>query len=122
MNNRKCNIPGCKIEATILSIDSLLNQENPGSPCSKTPCIARIKINEILKMGQMCGPMIYRGAELKVYFAFTLSETTKDLFPDLVVHYPGLKKNDTFVTSIASRFEKKDNAYQAIVYAYNKIN
>lgn len=69
----------------------------------------------------MCGPMVYKGAELKVYFAFTLSETTKTLFPNLMAHYPGLKKNDTFVTIIENRIGKENNAYQTIIYAYEKI-
>ena len=72
-------------------------------------------------MGALCGPMLYKGAELKVYFAFTLSETTKELFPDLNTHHPGLKKNDTFVTSIKTRSSKNETPYQAIVYTYKKI-
>ncbi|HIN40569.1 MAG TPA: hypothetical protein EYM84_09885 [Flavobacteriales bacterium] len=114
-------VSGCKVKAKIISIDTLKSRNNPDSPCSKNPCIANIKIEEIIKMGALCGPMLYQGAELKVYFAFTLSETTKELFPDLIAHYPGLKKNDTFVTSIETRSEKNEHPYQAIVYTYEKI-
>lgn len=114
-------VSGCKVRAKIISVDTLISRNNPGSPCSKNQCIANIKIEEIIKMGALCGPILYKGAELKVYFAFTLSETTKELFPDLIAHYPGLKKNDTFVTNLATRSDKNESPYQAIIYAYEKI-
>ncbi len=66
-------VGGCKVKATILSIDTLLNKMEPSSPCAKSPCIASIKIDEIIKMGALCGPLLYKGDELKVYFDFTLS-------------------------------------------------
>jgi len=115
-------VSGCKIRATIISIDTTLFHQVSGSPCSKKPCIAIIRIDEIMKMGSMCGSVIFKGAELKVYFAFTLAETTKDLFPDLVAHYPGLQKNDTFVTSIQAKSGNDHNSYQATIFEYKKID
>ncbi|MBL4754187.1 MAG: hypothetical protein JKY52_11430 [Flavobacteriales bacterium] len=113
-------VGGCKVEATILSIDPTLDTLNPGGACGKVPCYALIRIDKIVKRGLECGPWIVPGTELKAFFNITLSKTDS-LFPDMKVHFTGLEKSNTFATAFTATSNRKDDNYQVVINQYSKI-
>ena len=111
-------VSGCEIIATVLEIYDQLDTVNPGSPCGQLPCSALLRIDKIIRMGQLCGPLIVPGAKLKAYFKITLSKTD-DLFPDMKQHFPGLEKNDTFKATFVTTGNPEDE-YQIVISGYKK--
>ena len=111
-------VGGCEIIATVLEIYDQLDTVNPGSPCGQLPCSALLRIDKIVRMGQLCGPLIVPGAKLKAYFKITLSKTD-NLFPDMKQHFPGLEKNDTFEAAFVTTGNPEDE-YQIVISGYKK--
>ncbi|MCP4724434.1 MAG: hypothetical protein GY863_05345 [bacterium] len=69
--------------------------ENKDHPSSQAPSLADVRIEKLLGTGMAFPGSISEGKTVTVKFAFTLSPT-KDLFPELKDHLPGLKINDRF--------------------------
>lgn len=92
--------PGeCRVDAEIVKIDSTLIGNPSNDPCSKAPCIAWIKINNIIGCGASSS-VLKRGDTLKTKFSFTLNPTSKETFPTLKVQLPGLKEGSSFIAYI----------------------
>ncbi len=99
ISNQKIAPGECRVNAEIVKIDSALIG-NPGNdPCSKAPCIAWIKINNIIGYGAGSAEL-KRGDTLKTKFSFTLSPTSKETFPTLNEQLPGLKEGSSFIADI----------------------
>ena len=111
-------VRGCKVKATVLSIDPVLDSLKPETPCGKVPCNALIRIDQIINMGQLCAPFVVVGSELKAYFRFSLSKTDS-LFPDMKQHFTGLEKSDTFAASFMA-FQDSEGVYRATISGYLK--
>lgn len=86
--------PGyAEITGQIVEILPIDNSRNEKDPCSKEPCKAKVKIENITY-----GPGFptISGNTIVLNFNFTLSPTTKDMFPNMDDSYPGLKVGDKF--------------------------
>ncbi|MBL4735679.1 MAG: hypothetical protein JKY18_10175 [Flavobacteriales bacterium] len=113
-------VSGCQVIATVISIDEALDTENPSSPCGQVPCGALIRINKIVKMGQLCAPFVVPGLELRAYFKITLHKTDQ-LFPDMKQHFPGLDKSDTFAASFVTMASQSGDQYQVVINGYTRV-
>lgn len=117
--------PGnCRVFATVVRIDSVQHEGPPGSPCSKAPCFARIRIDRVIGYGPGTAG-IRRGETLLAKFAFTLGRTTKSEFPSLIRQLPGLSTGDSFTADIElipsnPRNSSRERIY--LVYGYEKSN
>ncbi|MCS6989205.1 MAG: hypothetical protein NZM06_06760 [Chloroherpetonaceae bacterium] len=107
----------CRIIGTIVSIDPT-RSTNPQDPCSKAPCKAKVKITRVLGYGSGFSATLAEGKEVEMTFAFTLAPTTKDLFPNLVARYKGLKEGDSFQADVQSSLKLGDDKPSLTVMAY----
>ena len=120
------NIPPgqCRIEARVIKIDSTLLSSSVNDPCSKSPCVAWIKIKDIIGYGAGSSAL-NNGDTLKTKFAFTLAPTTKETFPKLIENLPGLNDGSTFEADIQllpSNPSSKNKEKIYLIYGYKKIN
>ena len=118
------NIPPgqCRVEAQVIRIDSTLSGVG-SDPCSKAPCIAWIKIKNVIGYGAG-GGALNSGDTLKAKFAFTLAPTTKETFPTLNENLPGLTKGSSFTADIQllpSNPLSKDKGKVFLIYGYKKM-
>ena len=105
----------------IVSIDTNKFSTDQNSPCSKLPCWAKVKIDSVLNVGQG-GPMLNKGDTVNTQFVFTLSETTKELFPNLKVRMPGLKINSSFKANIRNVWQGKSLSESKFrIQTYHKL-
>ncbi len=79
----------------------------------------RLKLNQY-EYG--AGFPVLSSKEVKIRFAFTLSPTTKDLFPNMDESYPGLRVGDDFSALAASGESMNSSGEQFTVYGYSIIN
>ena len=117
--NKLIKIPPNQAQITgqIISIDPVSNTNNSNDICSKYPCTAIVKVSS-LNYGTGFPPLPI-GSEMKIRFAFTLSRTTSEMFPNMKKSYPGLKKGDTF-TALVSYIETINNAIPAFqIFSYS---
>ena len=85
----------CWLVATLVSIDNTLS-DNAANPCSKAPCNATIRVEEVLGYGSSFRTPLANGNEIRVHFLYTLA-STKEFFPDMKPGLPGL--------AVGARFE-----------------
>jgi len=118
--------PGtCTIIGKIISIDKTKLSKDKNSPCSKQPCWATVKINSVIGCGAGA-PFIGNKDTVTVKFAFTLGETTKELFPNLEERMPGLHVNSIFEAQISRlktlnfAAENKEDMYE--IYTYKLVS
>ncbi len=112
----------CRIDAEVIKIDSTLLGDGSNDPCSKAPCIAWIKVKNIIGYGAGTAT-VKKGDTLKTKFAFTLNPTTKETFPTLKEQLPGLSEGSSFRADIQllpsdPSSMKKEKLY--LVYGYKK--
>jgi hypothetical protein len=114
----------CRIVGTILSIAGTLKTAQADDPLSKVPCLAVVRIDSILGYGSAFTNPLAVGNEISVLFQFTLNPT-KDIFPTLQQHYPGLTVGSVFRTDLeevmADEQQKKTLQYSHIIYGYQFI-
>jgi len=92
--------PGhCRIIGTVVAVDSALS-EVEGDPCAEAPCVATVRIVEVVGFGSGFTGTVGNGSEIKVRFRYTLAETSR-LFPEMSPVLPGLQKGSTFVADVA---------------------
>ena len=92
-----------RVIATVVSINPMLMPGDTSSPCSKAPCKARLRINEVMGYGAGFGNPLSSRDTIYVNFMFTTHATTMDLFPVLNEYYPGVKVGDRIQTDLESR-------------------
>jgi hypothetical protein len=107
----------CRLMGTILSIDPS-RSTNPQDPCAKAPCKAKVKITKILGYGAGFTSPLAEGREVEMTFTFTLAPTTKDLFPNLIATYPGLKTGDTFQADVQAQLKMGEEKPSLTVMGY----
>lgn len=88
--------PGhCRIVGTVISISNALSAKAE-DPCSKAPCMASIKVDEILGYGSAFTSPLSNGKEIQVQFTFTLAPS-KEMSPPL----PGLAVGSRFQADLS---------------------
>ena len=109
--------PGqAKIVGVITEIEPVSDSSNLNDPCSKTPCIAIVKVSSAVYGAAF--PSFSKDDEIRIKFLFTLEKTTKELFPDMEETYPGLKVGQEF-TALLSHMEYIDEtAPKFQIYSY----
>lgn len=115
-----------KIIGEIILIDNTKLSGDKNSPCSKQPCWASVKIDSVIGSGAGA-PIIGEKDTIDVKFAFTLGETTKELFPNLDKRMPGLKTRSKFealvskLNALGSAGSKRKDLYQIYTYKLLKL-
>jgi hypothetical protein len=111
--------PGhAQITGKIILIEPTLSTADSSDPCSKVPCIAKVKV-ESIEYG--AGFSVLNNKEIRIKFEFTLSPTTKDLFPNMNESYPGLKVGDEFSALTGFQASINDADPKFMVYGYSII-
>jgi hypothetical protein len=111
--------PGyAEIIGVIVEIEPVAKMPNENDPCSKAPCIAKVKI-ESASYGAGF-PTFNKKDYIQVKFYFTLMPTTKEMFPNMDDSYPGLNVGDKFtaLTGFVSVIGSDNPEY--FVYGYSK--
>lgn len=113
----------CRINGTIISIEEIID---PSGPCSTNPCVAKVKISNVIGTGSSFKIPLVKNDTINVKFAFTLSKTSKDLFPDFNKSFPGLKIEDKFIADVekieALKLGIKSNQIEYRIFNYDKID
>ena len=89
----------CRLVATVVRIDEG-RSEGASDPCSKAPCNATIRVQQVLGYGSGFTVPLAIGNEILVHFLFTLG-TTRELFPGLNPPLPGLQVGSTFEAELS---------------------
>ncbi len=117
------NPNSCRVNGTIISIDET---KSSSGPCSMHPCVAMVKINNVIGTGFGFKTPLIKNDTIKIKFEFTLDKTSKELFPTLNYVLPGLEVSNNFVADV-ERIEliqmnniNKEKFYYR-VYNYSKI-
>ncbi len=111
--------PGnAQITGEVISIEPKLSEGDSSGPCSKAPCIAKVKI-ESIQYG--AGFPVLNNKEIRVKFKFTLSPTSKELFPNMEESYPGLNVGDKFSAMVGSQASVNNAEPEFFVYGYSLI-
>jgi hypothetical protein len=94
-------LPGhCRIVGSIVSVNPVLSTDG-NDPCSKTPCTAMVKVEEIVGYGSGFTAALGKGSEVQIRFQYTLSPSA-EIFPGMSPGLPGLKKGSKFQADIKS--------------------
>ena len=96
-----------KIVGEIISIEPVSDEYS--GPCGIYPCVADVKL-ESIEYGSAF-PVLSVGKKYRMKFDFTLSKTTKEMFPDLKNPLPGLEPGDKF-TAMVSHYLKMEGSKQ----------
>lgn len=88
----------CRIVGTVVSIDEALSSAS-GDPCSKAPCLATVRIDEVLGYGSGFTSRLAKGNQFVMRFQYTLSPTTT-LFPEMSPPMPGLTAGAQFQADV----------------------
>ena len=91
--------PGhCRIVGTIVAVDPGLSADG-NDPCSKAPCTATVKVDNIVGYGSGFTAMLGKGSEVRVRFQYTLGPSS-EVFPEMSPGLPGLKTGSKFQADI----------------------
>lgn len=111
--------PGqAEINGEIVEILPIQRMQNDKDPCSKAPCMAKVKVENISYGAGF--PVINKKDTLTIKFNFTLLPTTKEMFPNMDETYPGLNVGDRFSahTSFVSSIGSGQSEF--FVYGYSR--
>ncbi len=111
----------CRVVAEVVSIDEVLDTDNPDEPCGKAPCNAKIRIVRVVGTGMSFSPPVMVDNTYDARFAYTTGPTT-ELFPDMAEQYPGVKVGDQIQVDLAGvkpsmGSQEKSGAYTIHGYA-----
>lgn len=88
----------CRIIGTVVLVNESLSA-NPDDPCAKSPCLAKVRIDEIVGYGSAFGAVLAKGQEVSIRFRFTLGPT-RELLPSVTPPLEGLKVGSRFEADI----------------------
>ena len=101
--------PGqCRLVATVTKIEEKVTGTGE-DPCSKAPCIAEVRIDEILGYGSAFGGPLATGKSIRVKFTYTTAPT-KTIFPDMSPALPGVKVGTRFQADVGSAGPSMDQS------------
>lgn len=83
----------CRIVGTVEAIEDF---KDTSGPCSTQPCVATVKINNIISRGMGFTEVLSSNDIIHLKFEFTLNPTSEEMFPKLKKKFPGLKIGDKF--------------------------
>lgn len=111
-----------RINGTVISIEAV--SETTG-PCSVYPCNAKVVINNVVGAGFGFASTFAKKDTIQLKFEFTLSKTSKELFPTLEKTFAGLNIGDSFVGDV-ERIEviqlgNNSDKYKYRIFNYDKI-
>ena len=93
-----------------------INKNANALPCRDNPCEATIKVEKIIGKGAFFEGEVAEGQTLDAYFVKTLV-STKNIFPNLQQHFPGLKTNERFQADLIYNLKAaKVSKYQVVTY------
>lgn len=111
--------PGhAEVTGEIIEIEPIVKSSNKNDPCSKAPCVAKIKV-ESVSYG-VGFPTLNKKYNIRIKFYFTLMPTTKDMFPNMDEFYPGLKAGDRFKALMGFVSTIDSDNLEYFVYGYSK--
>ena len=109
----------CRIVGTVEAIEDF---KDTSGPCSTQPCVATIKINNIISRGMGFTEVLSSNDIIHLKFEYTLNPISKEMFPKLKDKFPGLKIGDKFkgdiekVLSIKIEGNKAPDIYRIFNY------
>ena len=110
----------CRVEATVVEILEPSAKTNEKDPCSKFPCVAKIKIDKIIGYGSAF-PAVFNSEQIiSVKFTTTLMPSAV-VDPESGQKLPGLEKGDSFkadISSMQAMGEKNNQTF--LIYDYHK--
>ncbi len=109
--------PGhCRIVATVVKIENDPSA-NADDPCSKAPCLATVRVENVLGTGSGFARTLPKGSEIQVRFSLTLGPT-KEMLPQVTPPLPGLSVGMKFQADIAGGpgFKGDGPLYQTALY------
>ena len=110
----------CRVEATVVEILEPSATANEEDPCSKYPCLAKIKIDKIIGYGSAFPAVFHSEQIISVKFAGTLMPSAV-VDPESGQKLPGLEKGDSFKTDISSMQGMGEKSEQTfLIYDYHK--
>ena len=113
--------PGhAKITGKITEIEPVQKSTNENDPCSKYPCVAKVKVESVFYGAGF--PVVAVGKEIEIKFKFTLNKTTKEMFPNMEDSYPGLTTGDEFEALVGHEEIPNNDKPVFVVYGYSIIN
>lgn len=93
--------PGhCRIVGTIVKVE-VVRSAKSDDPCSKAPCLATVRVDEILGYGSGFGRTLHKADEIQVQFRSTLGPT-KEILPQITPPLPGLTVGSKFQADLAA--------------------
>lgn len=102
-NEEQQDNPDYRIIGRVVEVFANRDTIDPESPCGKAPCNALVKVEKVLRFGQIYTESVQEGSTIPIHFAFTLASTTQELFPTADIDLPGLNSNDQFEATIKHR-------------------
>jgi len=95
----------------IAKVLEIYDEKTSTYPCSEVACMAKVRIEKVVISSANTLEPFSSGQEGKMRFEFSLSKTTKKLFPNLDKRLPGLNAGDRF----------KVNAIQEVVFGSGDV-
>ncbi|HLA68070.1 MAG TPA: hypothetical protein VJN65_00055 [Bacteroidota bacterium] len=89
----------CRILGTVVKIEDYRSTKSD-DPCSKAPCVATVRVEEVLGYGSGFSRTLHKAAEIRVHFRLTLGPT-KEILPEVVPPLPGLSVGSRFQADIS---------------------
>jgi hypothetical protein len=108
----------CRVHATVVSVESTLVGGSPADPCSRFPCRANVRIDEVLGFGPAFTDPLVAGQTVSLLFTQTLAPS-RIVAPAVRPELPGLTAGDAFTADISGGAPPIGNAPRALtVQAY----
>ncbi|MEO8166776.1 MAG: hypothetical protein ABI623_00925 [bacterium] len=112
--------PGnCKVSATIVSISSTMKGSSEQDPCGTAPCIATVRIDNVLGYGSAFPKTFSAGETITMKFANTLLPTEKN-YPNVKPALPGLSVGSKFMALVNGQMMMGQTEPVYMVYGYEK--
>lgn len=86
--------------------------------CQSNPCQAKVKIVALKQRGMGYDGGLDEGQVVEIHFDFS-TENTKELFPELNEHLPGLEEGDYFEAEV---FVKAEHPSNKRIRTYKRLN
>ncbi len=98
----------CRVTATVLSIDPILQSSKADDPCAKAPCGASLRIDEVIGYGSAFPSPLAAGDVVEVHFAFSTGPT-KTILPELSQPFPGIEKGSRLSADLQAGAVRRGN-------------
>ena len=121
--NASLHIPPdhCRVVATVIRIEPIVEETNDKNPCSRFPCRAIVRIDSLVGYGSAFPYPLAPGQQIPVTFALTLGPT-KETFPRIFPPLPGLPISATFIADVRGSFAlgETNPSFSIVMYDIHK--